>query len=75
MTIASVLVKNGARMDYIPPEELSRASPFVSTPAQSPIGEAARCGYSRIVQVWNPTYSCLISSLSRYLGSFRQRCS
>jgi hypothetical protein len=51
MTIASVLVKNGARMDYIPPEELSRASPFVSTPAQSPIGEAARCGYSRIVQV------------------------
>ena len=36
---------------YIPREELSNQSPFVSTPAQSALAEAARCGFPKIVQV------------------------
>jgi ankyrin repeat protein len=46
-------VQNGMRADlgYIPSEEESMASPFVSSPAQAALGEAARSGYPRIVQV------------------------
>ena len=51
VNVVHVLMENGARLDYIPDEELSSKSPFVSTPAQSPLAEAARCGFKGIVQV------------------------
>lgn len=51
VNIVGFLVKGGANLRYIPSEEESAASPFASAPAQSPLGEAARCGYPRIVQV------------------------
>jgi len=50
VNVVHVLMENGARLDYIPDEELSSKSPFVSTPAQSPLAEAARCGFKGIVQ-------------------------
>ena len=51
ISIAAILVSRGAKVDYIPPEELSSASPFVSSPAQHALGEAARCGFSKIAKV------------------------
>ncbi len=48
--ISCLLIKSGARMDYIPPEELSCQSPFVGAPAQSALAEASRCGFHRTVQ-------------------------
>ena len=51
VAIVGVLLANGAKPDYIPPEELSAQSPFVSSPPQAALGEAARCGFARIVQV------------------------
>lgn len=50
VNVVHVLMENGARLDYIPDEELSSKSPFISTPAQSPLAEAARCGFKGIVQ-------------------------
>ena len=51
VNVVHVLMENGARLDIIPDEEMSAKSPFVSTPAQSPLAEAARCGFKGIVQV------------------------
>jgi ankyrin repeat protein len=53
IAICAQLVAGGAKLNYIPPEDLSSASPFVSSPAQSALGEAARCGFSKIVKVNN----------------------
>ena len=49
--IVKMLIQKGARLDYIPPEDLSSQSPFVSAPAQAALAEAARCGYHLIVKV------------------------
>lgn len=49
--VAMLLQFVGSDIDYIPPEELSMQSPFVSAPAQSALGEASRCGFPKIVQV------------------------
>ena len=42
---------SNSEIDYIPREELSVQSPFVSAPAQSALAEASRCGFPRIVQL------------------------
>lgn len=49
--IVQLLVKGGVDIDYMPPEELSASSPFVAAPAHTALGEAARCGFQKIVQV------------------------
>jgi ankyrin repeat protein len=56
VNIVGFLVKAEGSTDridlgHIPREEDSMASPFVSSPAQAALGEAARSGYPRIVQV------------------------
>ena len=51
VNVVTLLVQHGADLNFIPPEELSLRSPFVSAPAQSPLGEAARCGFPRIAQI------------------------
>lgn len=48
--IVQILVKGGADLRYIPSEEESAASPFVNAPPQCALGEAARCGFYKIVQ-------------------------
>ena len=50
LNIVEVLVKAGADARYIPSDEDSFQSPFVSAPAQSALGESARCGFVRICQ-------------------------
>ena len=49
--VIEVLVKAGAILTYIPSDEESYSSPFVSAPAQTALAEASRCGFLRIVQV------------------------
>jgi hypothetical protein len=36
---------------YIPDPKVAASSPFLSAPCQSALGEAARCGFYKIVQV------------------------
>ena len=49
--IVELLVQSGAELTYIPSDEESFSSPFVSAPAQSALAESSRCGFMRIVQV------------------------
>lgn len=50
--IVTQLVKsNGIDLNYIPPQEIALKSPFVNSPPQSALGEAARAGFHRIVQI------------------------
>jgi hypothetical protein len=48
--IVESLAGGGADLSYIPSDEDSNSSPFVSAPAQSALGESARCGFPRIIQ-------------------------
>mmetsp|Transcript_37694 Transcript_37694/g.27782 ORF Transcript_37694/g.27782 Transcript_37694/m.27782 type:complete len:652 (+) Transcript_37694:152-2107(+) len=45
-----LLESNRVDLRYIPPDELAAGSPFASAPCQSPLAEAARCGFYKIVQ-------------------------
>lgn len=49
--VVKLLLQSG-RVDlrYVPPDELAAGSPFASAPCQSPLAEAARCGFYKIVQ-------------------------
>ena len=49
LPIVSALVKAGASLSHIPPDELSARSPFAAAPAHTALGEASRCGYIKIV--------------------------
>ena len=49
--IVVLLVKAGALLDFVPTEELSCSSPFVAAPAHCALGESARCGFPKVVQV------------------------
>ena len=53
VNIVSYLLKGkgGVDLAYIPSDTDSMASPFVSSPPHGALGEAARSGYPRIVQV------------------------
>lgn len=50
LNIVEALTKAGSDVTYIPADEDSYQSPFVSAPAQSALGESARCGFVRICQ-------------------------
>lgn len=50
VNIVLYLVNAGANVNYLPPEEQSTASPFIGSPPQSALGEAARSGFQRIAQ-------------------------
>lgn len=50
--IVLCLTKNPKlKMDYIPSAEDTRNSPFSNSPAQAALGEAARCGFHKVVQI------------------------
>lgn len=50
--IVKSLLSNGkVDLSYLPPDESTSQSPFASAPAQTALGEAARCGFFRIVQL------------------------
>lgn len=50
--IVTHLLKNRSiDLNYIPPLELAATSPFLGSPPHSAIGEAARAGFYRIVQI------------------------
>jgi hypothetical protein len=51
INIVRMLVEGHADLNFIPEEELSVQSPFVNAPAQGALGEAARCGYQKIVAI------------------------
>jgi ankyrin repeat protein len=53
LNVVSMLLKymSPDDVDYIPREDLSVQSPFVSAPAQAALAEAARCGFPKIVQL------------------------
>lgn len=49
--IVSHLLKGKVDFTFIPSDEDAVNSPFASAPCQSALGEAARCGFYKIVQV------------------------
>lgn len=49
INIVNYLIKGGADLRYIPSDEDSNGSPFASAPAHCALGEAARCGFQRVV--------------------------
>lgn len=49
-TIVEFLINAGVDLSFVPPEDLSKQSPFVSAPAACALGEAARCGFHKIVE-------------------------
>jgi len=51
INIVQCLLNGNVDLKYIPSDALSTSSPFVSAPAQSALGEAARSGFHRIVQL------------------------
>ena len=51
INIVQCLLNGNVDLKYIPSDALSTNSPFVSAPAQSALGEAARSGFHRIVQL------------------------
>jgi hypothetical protein len=48
--VKSLLRGNKVDLAYLPPDEACFQSPFASAPPQTALGEAARCGFFRIVQ-------------------------
>lgn len=50
LNIVELLAEGGADLTYIPSDNDSNSSPFVNAPAQTALGESARCGFTRIVQ-------------------------
>lgn len=60
MNICLMLLKSGrVDLSYIPPMDLASKSPFVNSPPQSPLGEAARSGFQKIVQVISCYMLCI----------------
>jgi hypothetical protein len=51
LNIVELLTKSDVDLKYIPSDQESYSSPFLSAPAQSALGESSRCGFQRIVQV------------------------
>ena len=64
-----MLIKAGANLTYIPSDEASYSSPFVSAPAQAALAESSRCGFVKIVQVY---YNLLYFTDISYLKNPRQ---
>jgi ankyrin repeat protein len=52
MNVVVMLLKsNRVQLSYIPDDDIAAASPFINSPPQSALAEAARCGFQKIVQV------------------------
>ena len=52
VNIVEILLSSGkVDLKYIPNEEIAANSPFVTNPPQTPLGEAARGGFQKIVEV------------------------
>jgi hypothetical protein len=49
--ITKSLLKGRVDLSYIPDPKAAIGSPFTSAPPQSALGEAARCGFYKMVQV------------------------
>lgn len=50
--VEKLLQSGKADLAYIPAESDAYSSPFVNSPPQTPLGEAARSGFQKIVQVY-----------------------
>jgi len=48
---AELVLVGGANVNYLPDAEASRRAPFARPPPQSPLGEAARCGFAEIAKM------------------------
>jgi len=51
IVVAKTLLKGKVDLAYIPSEALASESPFSSAPCQSPLAEAARSGFFKVVQM------------------------
>ena len=51
ISIVRALVDAGADTTHVPDDDASRALPFSRPPPQTPLGEAARCGFRDIVKL------------------------
>jgi hypothetical protein len=49
LPVVQLLVNGGADLTHVPPDSMSNQSPFAAAPAHSALGEAARCGFTKIV--------------------------
>jgi len=75
--VKSLLDSGKVDLAYMPPPESTNRSPFTSAPPQSALGEAARAGSVKIIEVitvWFPQYElyhlCIASELC-YIPQFR----
>ena len=54
---SQMLLKSGkVNLAHIPDDNLASSSPFVNSPPQPALGEAARSGFMKIVQVDHETF-------------------
>eukprot|EP00605_Chrysophyceae_sp_TOSAG23-4_P001154 GSChrysophyteH1.ASY1.ANO1.1261.1 assembled CDS len=51
LPVVMLLLKHGASISHVPPDELSQQSPFAAAPAHAALGESARCGFVKIVEL------------------------
>jgi len=51
ITIVKELLSHGASMSFVPDREAASNHPFSRPPPQSPLGEAARCGFTDICRI------------------------
>jgi ankyrin repeat protein len=51
INIVNMLIKAGADCNYIPDSDKALESPFINSPPHTALGEAARCGFPKIVKV------------------------
>ena len=67
IVVAKTLLKGKVDLAYIPSEALASESPFSSAPCQSPLAEAARSGFFKVVQV---QYSTVINLFISFFFPF-----
>ena len=51
MGVVELLLKGGASISHVPPDDLSSMSPFAAAPAHAALGESSRCGFVKIVEL------------------------
>ena len=57
VNVVTMLLKSGkVNLAHIPDDNLASSSPFVNSPPQPALGEAARSGFMKIVQVDHETF-------------------
>lgn len=68
--IVRTLLKSKVDLSYIPDPQVAGSSPFMSAPCQSALGESARCGFYKIVQVRIPNFSFFLFDCSLYVDDY-----